>query len=245
MARCLSQFLLRETEHAETGSTTSASITLAIIQIPRLYCKMSFPLSKCLCALILGAGALSAADYSTGQGARLVIGQRTFTAHDFGLNGTSNVLLGAAGGGLRREHTVRGGCQSRRRRSINNRVLLYISFPPSCPNSRMSSLKQPVATYASGGERSVGPAGFCHNDHWTSQTGLRTPTAVASDGQILAVADTDNNRVLIWRSIPTSNNTPADVVIGQPTLRIAFTSVPRPRSRCVGRRSLDPERQLS
>src|SRR5262249_23663600 len=30
------------------------------------------------------------------------------------------------------------------------------------------------------------------------------------------VADTDSNRVLIWNTIPTQNNQPADVVVGQP-----------------------------
>ena len=48
-----------------------------------------------------------------------------------------------------------------------------------------------------------------------SQNALRVPTGVATDGQRLVVADTDNNRVLIWNSIPTSNNQPADVVVGQ------------------------------
>ena len=48
-----------------------------------------------------------------------------------------------------------------------------------------------------------------------SATGLRTPTGVATDGHILAVADTDNNRVLIWKSIPTTMDAPADIVLGQ------------------------------
>src|SRR5215472_2127453 len=39
---------------------------------------------------------------------------------------------------------------------------------------------------------------------------MRTPTAVASDGRILAVADTQNNRILIY------NGQPADLVLGQP-----------------------------
>jgi len=43
-------------------------------------------------------------------------------------------------------------------------------------------------------------------------------TAVASDGIRLAVADTDNNRVLIWNSIPNTNNQPPDLVMGQPDL---------------------------
>jgi len=48
------------------------------------------------------------------------------------------------------------------------------------------------------------------------------PTAVASDGTILAVADTSNNRVLIWKSIPlTYGPRPADIVLGQKD----FTSI--------------------
>jgi uncharacterized protein (TIGR03437 family) len=41
-------------------------------------------------------------------------------------------------------------------------------------------------------------------------------TAVASDGIRLAVADTNNNRVLIWTTAPTSNNQPPNLVVGQP-----------------------------
>jgi hypothetical protein len=54
---------------------------------------------------------------------------------------------------------------------------------------------------------------------------LRSPTALASDGIRLAVADTDNNRVLLWNSIPNNNNQAADIVLGQEN----FTSVGAPR----------------
>ena len=47
---------------------------------------------------------------------------------------------------------------------------------------------------------------------------MNTPTAVATDGTILAVADTNNNRVMIWNSIPTTMNAPANLVLGQPDL---------------------------
>ena len=46
-------------------------------------------------------------------------------------------------------------------------------------------------------------------------TGMRQPTALASDGTHLAVADTLNNRVLIWNTIPAAINQPPDVVLGQ------------------------------
>lgn len=51
-----------------------------------------------------------------------------------------------------------------------------------------------------------------------SASAMNTPTGVASDGTILAVADTNNNRVLIWNSIPTTPNAPATLVLGQPDM---------------------------
>ena len=48
------------------------------------------------------------------------------------------------------------------------------------------------------------------------ENGMQNPTGVATDGTRIAVADTDNNRVLLWHGIPTENGAPPDVVIGQP-----------------------------
>jgi len=47
---------------------------------------------------------------------------------------------------------------------------------------------------------------------------LHHPGQLASDGTHLIVADTRNNRVLVWNTIPTTNNAPADVVVGQPDM---------------------------
>ncbi len=44
---------------------------------------------------------------------------------------------------------------------------------------------------------------------------LNVPTGVATDGKVLVVADAWNHRVLIWNTIPTEMNQPADTVIGQ------------------------------
>src|SRR3989338_7347821 len=41
-------------------------------------------------------------------------------------------------------------------------------------------------------------------------------TGAHSDGKRLFIVDRDNNRVLIWNSIPTTNFARADVVVGQP-----------------------------
>ena len=42
-----------------------------------------------------------------------------------------------------------------------------------------------------------------------------SPPRWLPDGTHLAVADTSNNRVLIWNTIPTQADQPADVVVGQ------------------------------
>ncbi len=52
-----------------------------------------------------------------------------------------------------------------------------------------------------------------------SERVLRFPYAVAGDGDILAVADTANNRVLIWDAAPAGMGHPADRVIGQDDFR--------------------------
>ena len=45
---------------------------------------------------------------------------------------------------------------------------------------------------------------------------MSNPVGVAYNGQMLAVADSVNNRVLVWKSLPTSNDQQADFVVGQP-----------------------------
>lgn len=44
---------------------------------------------------------------------------------------------------------------------------------------------------------------------------LAGPTGLATDGVRIAVADTQNHRVLVWNTLPTASFTPADVVLGQ------------------------------
>jgi uncharacterized protein (TIGR03437 family) len=47
-------------------------------------------------------------------------------------------------------------------------------------------------------------------------TNLLNPVSVTTDGLHLFVSDLGHNRVLIWNSIPTQNQAPADIAIGQP-----------------------------
>ncbi|MDR3719570.1 MAG: hypothetical protein P4K98_12270 [Bryobacteraceae bacterium] len=56
----------------------------------------------------------------------------------------------------------------------------------------------------------------------TAQT-LRYAVGVAYNGKVLAVADSENNRVLIWNSLPATNDQAADLVVGQPDF-VSYTS---------------------
>ena len=159
-----------------------------------------------------------AQDLFPGQAARLVIGQKNFTAQDSGAN--LNLLGGASGiayanGMLFVADSNRFGASPQ-----NHRVLIYRTLgrdlPPVTNEFKVDdSIRCPacvgIATTV------LGQADFTKTDMTLlpKANTLRLPTAVASDGQKLVVADTDNNRILIWNSIPLSNNAPADVVIGQ------------------------------
>lgn len=61
-------------------------------------------------------------------------------------------------------------------------------------------------------------SGYLANQDGISASSLSNPQDVRSDGTQLIVADSDNNRVLIWRQLPTSNFAPADAVLGQPDI---------------------------
>ena len=66
----------------------------------------------------------------------------------------------------------------------------------------------------------VGQANFTGSSSGVSASTFNGARGISVCNNKLIVADINNNRILIWNSIPTSNNTPADVVVGQPN----FTS---------------------
>src|SRR5690606_12769924 len=49
-----------------------------------------------------------------------------------------------------------------------------------------------------------------------SATTMRFPYAVDIDGSTMVVADTANNRILVWDGLPDGSGVPADRVLGQP-----------------------------
>ena len=51
--------------------------------------------------------------------------------------------------------------------------------------------------------------------HGASASTFDTPKDVYSDGTRLFLVDYNDSRVLIWNTIPTANEAPASVVIGQ------------------------------
>jgi uncharacterized protein (TIGR03437 family) len=162
-------------------------------------------------------------DWVDHQAARLVIGQPSFTRQN---PASSRDAIGSAGG-----VAVAGNklfiAEGNRigATPINNRVLIYNNLSgfipaieavppqektcPVCVGTADVVLGQPnFETLPNPDPEVPRPA--------PSQANLYAPSGIASDGNVLAVADTNHNRVLIWQSVPTNNSTPPNVVVGQP-----------------------------
>src|SRR5215510_661648 len=179
---------------------------------------------KCTIAFFVCAAAIFAetADFKTGQAARLVIGQTTFTSQD---PNSSDTILGAVSG------LAYGGdslfiTDSNRVGAFpsNHRVLVYkgvSSMLPSPTDELSFNAKCPACV----GKATLvlGQPNFTTTTETipATQSSLRLPTAVATDGVRVVVADTNHNRVLVWNRMPTINNQPADVVLGQDTFTTA------------------------
>lgn len=164
--------------------------------------------------------------FITGQGARLVIGQTTFTSQN---NGATNQILGSISG-LAYANDSTGGtlfvADSNRigLLPINNRVLMFSNIAQMLPQATAAlglGLARCEVCIDQGATNVLGQSSFIGITAATAANGLSLPLAVAYDGVHVAVADTANNRVLIWNELPTSMGQPADVVLGQPN----FTTV--------------------
>ncbi len=154
-----------------------------------------------------------------------MIGQSEFT---FGIPGAQqNLMTGASGlayanGLLFVADSQRVGVTAASG-SSNNRVLAFdttqipdahadptFAQHPSiycwlCGYNAVNVLGQPDFTSSNVG---------VSNQPTTSAGSMHNPVGVATDGQVLAISDTDNNRVLIWNTIPTAPGQPANVVLG-------------------------------
>lgn len=87
----------------------------------------------------------------------------------------------------------------------NHRVLVWTTFPTS--NGQPADIVIGQASFA--GSEPNGGSGVA------SATTLASPAAVLIEGGALYIADTGNNRVLVFASIPVAPGTPASRVLGQ------------------------------
>ena len=187
--------------------------------------------------LLLCAFTVRAQNFINGQAARAEFGQYTFT---FGgaTPGTTETLpnqqiLGGASGLAWANGTLYVADSNLVGVSPqDNRVVMFNTGLIPAPNADLTYAKS-YSSYqcnlcAFPAFNQLGQPGFnatapasagnsfpigLNND--PAQSNEQTPTAVASDGRVVAVADTNNNRVLIWNSVPTSINQAANVVLGQ------------------------------
>jgi uncharacterized protein (TIGR03437 family) len=166
--------------------------------------------------------AQSATEFLTGQSARQVIGQPTFTTQGKYL--PSAYQLGAIQGLAYANNTL-FVVDSNLHALIppsNNRVMMYTNVSQFIYNPE-DEVPQGGRCPVCIGTPAVGQASLVlgqpdfttTTNPYLTQSGFRNPTYVATDGKILVLADTDNNRVLIWNSIPTTIDQPADLVLGQ------------------------------
>jgi len=153
-----------------------------------------------LAAALSSVAVPARAGYSNGQPAVAAVGQADLVSA--GINGTPGV--GAAG------YSAPAGVWSNGSTLVvadtnNHRVLIYNSVPTANGASADVVLGQPDAVSNVSNQGGTTPAANT----------LSFPSGVYFDGATLYVADTGNHRVLLYFGLPISNNTPADVVVGQ------------------------------
>ena len=84
--------------------------------------------------------------------------------------------------------------------SVRNRVLIWNTFPTI--NNQNADIV-------------IGQPDFITSTSGLSNIKFNNCQYVGSNGIFLAISDRGNTRILVWYSIPTATNTPADAVLGQ------------------------------
>lgn len=129
----------------------------------------------------------------SGEPAALVLGQTSFTTYTSGSDAAHfEQPRGIWSDGTRL--VIADG--------LNHRVLVWTTFPTTSGQPADLVLGQP----AFGVDLAPSPP---------TASSMNLPTGVFVHADRLYVADTGNNRVLVWASFPTTNGAPADLVIGQ------------------------------
>jgi hypothetical protein len=139
--------------------------------------------------------------YSTNMSASVVVGQADFThggRNQVAINGKGmDYVYGVATDGT---HLFVSACD-------NNRVLIFNSLPTSNNATADVVIGQPDMNN-----------GLANQGGTANANTLNCPSGIATDGTRLFIADGNNNRVLIFNTIPTTNNASANIVIGQPDM---------------------------
>lgn len=158
-------------------------------------------------AVVCASGQSQTPVFSTGQAARLVIGQVRFTGGDFG---ATNSLLGSPSGIAYANGTLWVADSNRVGGTPNNNRVLRFGDVATYPGPTQDPTIPGSTCGVCRGQASLvlGQPDFVSSNSALTPTGMRSPTAVATDGNIVVVADTDNNRVLIWLSARKSTANP-------------------------------------
>ncbi len=139
--------------------------------------------------------------FSSNESAFLEWGQKYFTAgYPNGQNADQNTVYNPEG-------VFYDGAHFFVADKLNNRVLIFNSIPSGTDANADVVIGQ--TDFGSNCANQSGPV---------AANTLNNPSGIYSNGTTLLVADTGNNRVLVFYQIPTSNNASADLVIGQPDM---------------------------
>ena len=135
--------------------------------------------------------AFDAPPTTNGQAADFVLGQTDFVSDGVGTGASELDSLG----GLDTDGTRLVAADYG-----NARVLVWDTLP---------------TTTAEAADRVLGQSDFGLSAAACTATGMDNPETAVLSGTRLVVADSGNNRVLIWNTLPTTNGQAADLVIGQ------------------------------
>lgn len=150
---------------------------------------------------------------TNGQAADMVLGQNSFTnctrndTDQDGSRDSANAQVMDSPAGVWSDGTRLVVLDS-----DNNRILIWNTFPTS--NFQAADLVLGQANFTNTTENDDDQDGT-EDANATARTLYNPYEGVDSNGVQLCVADSDNNRVLIWNEFPTQNFQPADVVLGQ------------------------------
>ncbi len=201
--------------------------------------------------LLLAGASLFAAEFQNGQAARAVLGQPSFTSRDQGIKITSmSVSHGRLYAADASHHVLTFDISKLPdvRDDFSNRQSNGCSVCGFTPTSIVNqSVMTGVAAVSVWGRMAAIADSANHRVLiWRDSTSSRPdvvlgqtsdasavgpgtlvdPVSVALDGKRVFVGDASLHRVLVWNSLPTSGDQPADAVLGQPDLTTANASDP-------------------